>query len=99
PTRWRETPCYAAPRLAPDGIELRADPQAVADGGDLVEDRGRDREGLGGRHLGEVGGDVVGRQRAARFRQPAFGQAHEHAGEAAGARRVVVVGEGARTTG
>src|SRR5438445_8368950 len=70
---------------------LDADPVAVADAGDLVEDRRGDGERLGGRYLCEVGGDVVGRRRGAELCCPSIGEAHEHSSEATGARRVVVV--------
>ena len=51
------------------------DPQPRADSRHLVEDRRRDAEGLGRRHLGEMGGDVIGRRLAAGLGEPTLRRA------------------------
>src|SRR5216117_3326622 len=93
----RATPSYEARRRGRSA--LGGDTKAIADGGDLVEDRGRHDERVGRRYLVEVVGDVVRRRWAAGIRQPALGQPDEDASEAAGVGRVVLMGEVAGATG
>src|SRR5262245_7521721 len=86
PARTDASACFTS-------VRLYGDAEPVADADDLVEDRRRNGERLGRRHVVEMRGDVVGGRVATGLRQPTLAESDEDPREAPRTRRVVVMGE------